>query len=182
MAYTTPQIIQWAKIAQPLARIGETKRWSNGDTSADVDLDVKLYMTRLDVEYAYAQNADSAILFSMSNYLLSLMGIYFLEAQGYSGGGGSITPINPSNAPQSYDFEVSASSFIATGAISKVFPSSWSGFNILFVRNSITQSLVNQGGVYYSWDKLTTTLTLLANDPPYGAAQETELFQIYPVL
>jgi len=76
MAYSIPEIITWAKICQPLARVGEAKRLADGDPAADVDLDIKLYMTRKDVEYAYAQNADSAILHTMGNYLLALCGVY----------------------------------------------------------------------------------------------------------
>lgn len=177
MAYTIPQIINWAKIAQPLARIGEGARRAKGDSMADVDLDIKLYMTRKDVEYEYAQDPSGDNIFSMGNYLLSLMGIYLFQAQNASGGGGSISPVTPGTIPNPYDFEVSASSFIATSATTKTFPSSWQGLNILFVRNSITQSTTNQGATYYSWDKNTATLTLIN-----GAAQLTELFQIYPII
>jgi hypothetical protein len=177
MAYTIPEIITWSRICQPLARIGEAKRLVKGDKDADPDLDIKLYMTRKDVEYAYAQNADSDILHIMGNYLLMLCGRYLFQAQQTNVGGGTITPITPGTMPDPYDFEVSASSFIATGATTKTFPTSWQGLNMLFVRNNITQSTVNQGSSYYSWDKTTRLFTLIN-----GAAQSTELFQIYPMV
>ena len=177
MAYTIPEIIIWAKICQPLARYGEAKRLASGDTDADIDLDIKLYMTRKDVEYAYSQNADSDILHTMGNYLLSLCGRYIFQAQATTVGGGTITPITPSTMPNPYDFEVDANSFIATGDTTKTFPTSWEGLNMLFVRNSITQSTVNQGASYYSWDNTTRLFTLIN-----GAAQVGELFQIYPII
>lgn len=102
MAYTIPQIINWAKIAQPLARLGETTRKSRGDSGADPDLDIKLYMTRKDVEYEYAQAPSGENIFAMGNYLLSLMGIYLFAAQGVTGGGGTISPITPSGSGQYY--------------------------------------------------------------------------------
>lgn len=177
MAYTIPQILNWADIAQPLARVGEATRKARGDSGADPDLDIKIYLTKADVRYEYAQDPSGDNIFSMGNYLLSLMGIYLFQAQDASGGGGSISPVTPGTIPDPYDFEVSASSFIATSATTKTFPSSWVGLNVLFVRGGITQSTVNQGGTYYSWSKTSGTLTLIN-----GAAQATELFQIYPII
>lgn len=178
MAYTIPEIILWGQISQPLARIGESKRKALGDNAADVDLDIKLYNTIIDVSYAYNQNADSAIQFTMGNYLLALCGRYLFTAQATIAGGGSITPITPGGiTPDPYDFEVGASSFIATGETTKTFPATWIGYNILFIRNSITQSLTNQGATYYSWNKLTGAFVLIS-----GAAQAGELFQIYPII
>src|SRR5690349_15689578 len=99
MAYTIPQIIGWMAASQPLARIGEAKRLALGDKAADVDLDIKLYDTRLDIAYAYAQNADSDILFSIGNYGLSLCGRYLFPAQQQTGGG-TVTPISPNTPVQ----------------------------------------------------------------------------------
>lgn len=182
MAYTIPEIITWSRICQPLARIGEAKRLANGDTDADVDLDIKIFITRADVLYEYNQDPNSSILFTIGNYLLSLLGRYLFVAQQATTGGGTITPITPGLAPNPYDFDVDGSSFIATGATSKVFPASWKGYNILFVRNHITQSIVNNGvDVYYAWDRGTATLSLFGPAPANGAAQATENFQIYPI-
>jgi len=97
MAYTIPQIIGWMAASQPLARIGEAKRLADGDSAADLDLDMKLYITRKDIEYAYAQNADSEIQFLIGNYGLMLCGRYLFQAQQQTGGG-VVIPINP-NTP-----------------------------------------------------------------------------------
>lgn len=177
MAYTIPEIIIWAKISQPLARIGEAKKLANGNKNADVNLDMKLYNTRADVQYEYDQDPSSDNLFLIGNYLLALCGVYLFQAQATTIGGGTITPITPSDSPDPYDFDVSASSFIITGASSKVFPAAWVGFNILFVRGHITQSVVDNGvDTAYSWDRGTATLTLLN-----GAAQVGENLQFFPI-
>ncbi len=180
--YAAAQIAQWMAISQPLARIGEANKLRKGDYSADVNLDIKLYNTRKDIEYAIAQNADADILYSIANFGYSLCGQYVFAAQAATGSGGSVTPVNPTLLPDKIEFEVSVSSFIAAGATSKQFPSSWIGFDILFNRNNIPQSVINQGSVYYSWDKATATLNLLADTSPFGAAQLTEIFQFYPQL
>lgn len=99
MAYTTLQIIGWMAASQPLARRGEYIKLSQGDTSADPDLDIKLYNTRKDIEWAYNNNADTDILFAISNYGLSLCGVYLFEAQSATGGG-TVTPIGPSTPTQ----------------------------------------------------------------------------------
>lgn len=180
MSYSIPDIIQWSKIAQPLARYWETKRLGRGDSGADPNLDIKIYQTRKDVEYAYAQDPTSNETYSEANYLLSLIGVYLFAAQDATGGGGSISPITPGTSPDPYDFEVGATT--STNAPIKATDTSvtlsrFQGYNILFVRNNITQSTVNQGGTCYTWDKTTANFTLVN-----GAAQLTEIFQIYPVL
>lgn len=96
MSYTIPDIIQWGKICQPLARRAQKQQQlSQQGTLAD-DLDIKLYLTRKDVEYAYAQDPNSANTFQQANYLLSLEAPYLFAAQQITGGGGSITPVIPS--------------------------------------------------------------------------------------
>lgn len=176
MAYTIPEIIIWSKISQPLARIGEAKRKSFGDNSADTELDMKLYDTRADVQYAYDQSADADIQFIMGNYLLALCGRYLFQAQATTVGGGTITPIVPGTGPTPYDFVVDATSFILNGATSKTLPSNWIGFNILLVINSITQSTVDDGvTAAYSWNKTTAGLTFIHRTIATG-----DLIQIYP--
>lgn len=99
MAYTIPQIIGWMAASQPLAKIGEAKRLAEGDGSADTELDIKLYNTRLDIQYAYNNNADADIQFIMGNYGLMLCGEYLFQAQQMTGGG-TVTPISPVNPLQ----------------------------------------------------------------------------------
>lgn len=179
MSYSIPNIITWAKASQALAAIGEGKNLATRNGTIEQSLDVKLYTERKSLEYAYVQDPASNQTFLIGQGVLALCGIYLFEAQGATGGGGSITPVTPGLIPDPYDFEITLTSFIASGATSKTFPASWVGFNILFVRNNITQSTVNQGASYYSWDKNTATLNLLGT--PSSPAQLTELFQIYPV-
>lgn len=179
MSYSLPQLITWAKIAQPLSYRGEKIKQSAGQL-CDIDLHIKLYNTRIDAQYAFAQYPGTPETYEIGNYLLTLMGVYLFPAQQAVAGGGSITPILPSLVPNPYDFIVSASSFITTGSSGITFPSTWKGFNMLFVRGHLTQSLINEGGTYYSWDKNTLAFNLLPAGVG-GQAAAGEVFQIYPV-
>jgi len=117
-------------------------------------------------------NAD---LTKVANYVYSLCGSYGLTAQAIiSGGGGSVTPGQPSLPPPPYQFTVSASSFIATGESAKVI-TAFIGYNLIFIRGGVPQSTVNEGGTYYSWQSSTGTFTCV------GAADEGELFQLYAI-
>jgi hypothetical protein len=180
MAYATQDIITWMKICQPLARLDEQKKKAVTVGSLDIDLDMKLYITRLDIEYALNDGAPADVLFAIGNFGLSLCGVHLLTAQGISGGGGSVTPVVPASSLDPYDFEVSPTSFIVTGATSKII-TDFIGYNIIFVRNRVTQSRVNMGDTYYSWDKVTGLLTLFGPSPANGAAQTGEPMQIFPL-
>lgn len=118
-------------------------------------------------------NAD---LTKVANYVYSLCGSYGLTAQAIisGGGGGSVTPGQPSLPPPPYQFTVSASSFIATGESTKVI-TAFIGYNLIFIRGGVPQSTVDTGGTYYSWQSSTGTFTCV------GAADEGELFQLYAI-
>lgn len=94
MAYTIPQIVGWMAVSQPLARIGESKKRATKGSVIDKDLDIKLYNTRADISYEYAQDPTSDNLFAMGNYGLSLCGVYLFQAMSATGGG-AVTPITP---------------------------------------------------------------------------------------
>lgn len=175
--YTIPQILVWAHVSQPLARIGEANKLRKGDTSADLDLDMKIYDTIQDVQYSYNQNEDAAIQYAIGDYLYALCFPYMLQAQASTTGGGNVTPVVPGTAPDPYDFVVNAStSFILDGATSKMLPSNWAGFNILLVINGLTQSIVDDGETAcYTWDKATAELTFIHRTIATG-----DLIQIYP--
>lgn len=167
-------------MSQPLAKIGESKRYSLERGSIQEDLDVQLYNARKDLEYEYAQDPSSTNLFKIGNYVLALCGIYLLRAQAISGAGGTISPITHGGAPSVIEFIVSASSLIPTGGASiDLSAHGYIGYDVLIVRSHITQSKLNDGGVYYSWDSNTAVLTLLPNVG--GEAQLGELIQIYPI-
>jgi len=113
----------------------------------------------------------------VANYLQWLCGKFGLTAQYVisGAGGGSVLPIFPSSIPNPFEFVVSSTSFIPTGSSTAVI-SSYIGFNVIFVRGGITQSTVNIGGSYFTWDKLSGTFTCSP------AAYVGELFQIYPTI
>jgi hypothetical protein len=170
MAYTISEIINWSKICQPLARIGEAKRLAKGDTDADPDLDIKLYITRKDVEYAYAQNADADVLHIMGNYLLMLCGRYLFEAQVATGGGSGIAPITPvaSINTSPLDWIVSAAAASANAPLSEgddeVYFNGANGYRdfrgyqtLNFYRGGAPQYTTDpgNGGSWYEWNSTT---------------------------
>lgn len=89
---------------------------------------------------------------------------------------GSTSGGSTSGIPESLDFEVDGSSFIATGESAKTFPLEWSGKNMLFIRNYVPQSKVNKGdgSTYFTWDRLTRAFTMSP------AAFEDDVLQFYP--
>lgn len=180
MSYAITDIIEWAKISQPLARFGELKKKGEIGGSQEFDLDIQLYNARKDLEYSYEQSPNSNETFQIGQYVVSLMGEYLFAAMAATGGSGSTGTIT-SITPTPLEFVVSSNSFIPTGANSKNIPQ-FKGYNILFIRGNITQSTVNTGNgeTYYSWDRLTANFNLYGT--PNGDANEGELFQLYPII
>jgi hypothetical protein len=127
------------------------------------------------IEYWYNLDPSDSSLIETSNYLYALCRGYNLQAQQISGTGGTITPVNPTQIPNPYIFEVSASSIVPTGATSATL-TAFIGFNVLFVRNGIPQSTLNlNGDSYFSWNKNLGLFTI------HPAAVGGEIFQIYPI-
>lgn len=177
MAYTTSQILQWAKISQPLSAIGEgeQKAFTQGNTVNDLHL--KLYVERTTLQFQYDNDPSDSqgYLYGMSQYVLALIGgEYLFAAQDATGGGSSTTPTVPTSTPIPIEFVVTGVSYIIDGQSSKII-TSFVGFNLIFIRNNITQSTVDTGTSYYSWDSTNGLFTC------YGAATATELFQLYAV-
>lgn len=174
MAISVSNIIRIAKVSQELATIDVAKGGLFGRRIAPSTPYV-LYCERKAVEWLFDLDPTASSLTLTANYLYKLCRGYNLQAQNITGGG-SVAPINPITAPNPYDFEVDATSFVSTGETTKNFPSTWVGYNLLFVRNGIPQSTLNIGGnSYYSWDRDTAVLTISP------AAQAGESFQFYPV-
>ena len=173
MALTVAQILDIAKISQYIATIDIEKGSFFGKRVVPETPQI-LYNERKAVEWLYNLDPADTSLVETSNYLYSLCRGYNLQAQQISGTGGTITPVNPSQIPSPYDFEVTATSIIPAGATSATL-SAFIGFNILFVRNGIPQSTLNLGGSYFSWNK---SLGLITISP---AATLSENFQIYPI-
>lgn len=130
-----------------------------------------------------AQTTES--LRSTANYLIWLCGIFGAQAAILisGGGGGSITPINPGGVPSPYQFTVTGSSFISTGAREKILPDTWKNRDILFLRNYTPQGIGNiDPSTFYSWDSLNALLTLYGDSTgTNGAAVDDEYFQIFPI-
>lgn len=141
----------------------------------DPNLPQMLYTERKSLEWAYDLDSSEENLVNVANYVFGLCR-FNKKAQSIINGssGGSVVPVSPATLPDPYDFEVSASSFIATGVASKTI-SLFRGFNILFVRGGIPQSTVDTGGSYYSWDRTTGAFVCSP------AAVVGELFQLYPL-
>ena len=175
MALTIPDIINIAKISQYLSTLDVQKGATFGQRLVPETPQI-LYNERKAVEYWYGLSPNDPSLVETSNYLYSLCRGYNLQAQQISGTGGTISPVNPTQIPNPYDFIVSASSIVPAGATSATL-TAFIGFNVLFVRNGIPQSMINVGGgnSYFSWNK---NLGLFTIDP---AAITGESFQIYPV-
>ena len=174
MALTVAQIIDIAKISQYLATI-DVEKGSLYSPRVVPETPQILYNERMGVEWMYNHDPANTSLVETSNYLYSLCRGYNLQAQQISGTGGTITPVNPTEIPDPYDFEVTGSSIIPAGATNATL-SAFIGFNLLFVRNGIPQSTLNIGGnSYFSWNKALGIITISP------AAISGEQFQLYPV-
>jgi len=96
MGYLITDIIQWAEISQPFARYDQERKLETKGASTIQDLDIKLYVERKSLQYAYDQDPTSDETFQIGQWVLSLIGIYLFKAQQVTGSGGSIAPITPS--------------------------------------------------------------------------------------
>ena len=174
MPLTVSNILDIAKISQYIATI-DIQNGSIFGRRIVPETPQILYNERKAVEWLYNLNPNASSLVETSNYLYSLCRGYNLQAQQIAGTGGTISPVVPSQIPNPYDFIVSATSIVPTGAVNATI-SAFIGFNLLFVRNGIPQSTLNVGGnSYYSWNK---NLGLLTISP---AAIAGEQFQLYPL-
>lgn len=189
MAYTTADIILWAKISQPLASVGERKKKATRGQAVDPLHDQQLYVVRKTVEWYSTQGTiDTDILYTISNYLFALTFPYGLRAQYISGGsGGQVVPVSPSadNLLVPYDFIVSG--VTSTGAPLAENDTvvmldgtggtqNFRGCNVEFYRGGQPQYTTNpgDGSSYYTWNPSTGRLQI------YPAAQLTEPFRIVP--
>jgi hypothetical protein len=177
MSLAISDIIAIARISQYLSADDVSKGSLFGNKVTPLT-PVILYCERKAVEYIYNLDAADTTLRLTANYLYSLCRGYNLKAQGIlaAGGGGSISPINTSTAPDPIQFNVSATTAVVTGATTGTI-GAFIGYNLLFVRGGIPQTTVNEGGgaSYYSWDR---ALGLLTISP---SAIVGELFQLYPI-
>lgn len=176
MSYTTLQKINIEKVSQYLCSNDIAKKGLFGG-GVDLTLPRKLYCIRKSIEWCYNLSNNESALLPTSNYMLAMCAPYSGQGAVVSGStsGGSVSPINPGAAPTPYDFVVTGSSFIANGESSKNI-SAFKGYNLLFIRNGVAQSIVDSGGSFYSWNKATGDFTCT------GAASTDETFQLYPFI
>lgn len=113
----------------------------------------------------------------VANYLYWMCGKFQIEAQFIiqGVGGGIVSVLDPFATPSPIEFTVTESSVIEDGE-SSVTLTQFIGYNILFMRNNVPQSTINNGGSYFTWNKSTGSFSI--SQPAYSG----ELFQIYPFI
>lgn len=159
MAYTVPDILLWARISQALAGIGEAKKQYTTGETIDLDLDMKISLTRKDVIYAYEQDPTSDETYQQANFLYALCFPYMLQAQFLDGGsGGSVTPVTPSSRPSPLYFIVADGTFLENGDTSKSIPD-FLNYGLIFTRGGVPQSTVVTEPSYFTWNPLTAEFT-----------------------
>lgn len=175
MPYTTPQILTIAKISQYLCKVEAAKR-GLFPIKMPPNMAELIYMERMAVQFMYDLDPAETSLTSTANYLYGLCRQNLRAANIMnSGGGGSVSPITPSNPPSPYQFIVAASGELLNNGESTVTITSFIGFNLLFARGGVPQSVVTTEPSYYSWDRSTGLFTISPQ------AFTGELFQIYAI-
>jgi len=113
----------------------------------------------------------------VANYLYWMCGKFQIEAQFIiqGVGGGIVNVLNPFATPNPLEFTVSESSVVPDGG-SSVTITEFIGYNVLFFRNNVPQSTIDNGGSYFSWDKTYGQFSISQS------AYSGELFQIYPFI
>ena len=175
MSLTVAQIISIAKISQYLCTVDIEKSglFAGG---IDYDLPRKLYSTRKDIEYQYELDPSNTDITATAAYLYALCGKYGLYAQAIIFNPGTTGGTISRTSPLPYQFIVDAStSFMIDGQSSKTI-TAFIGYNLMFVRNGVTQNTTDDGsGSYYSWSK--TTGSFVAN-PALNTGEVIGLFPI----
>lgn len=172
--YSTQQIIDIAKVSQALAA-NDAERSGFQEGRVSKDLAAILYTERKSVEFTNTNDSGNVTdLEQTARYLYDLCGKYALEAASLIIDTGLSNPSTTAPRPDPIEFEVSASTPIATGG-STLTIEEFIGYNLLFARNEHTESQVNRGGTYFTWNKITGEFVC------YGAATLGELFQLYPI-
>lgn len=173
---TPNSVIDIAKLSQSYCLTEIQKEGLDGG-GIDLLLPEKIYNIRKSVEWLYDLNPNDSTLQATSNYLYALCAPFNLKAENTinGGGGGTVSPVVPINAPNPIEFIVSDSSLIPTGNSSLTI-TNFVGYNLLFIRNNISQSQVNNGDTYFTWNRATGSFSC------FGAASVNELFQLYPFL
>lgn len=95
----------------------------------------------------------------VANYVYALDGAFGLTATAIisGGGGGSVSPVTPptGNAPEPIYLTISPVSSPFSSVISSATLTSFIGYNLVVTRGGFTQYPINNGGTYYSWNRIT---------------------------
>lgn len=99
MAYSSSQVITWAKTSQVLAYFDSEKKSNIQGGYIDKDLHMKIWVEWQSLAWEYAQDPSSENLYEMNNYVFSLCFPYIFEAMTISGASGaSSTPTVPGSS------------------------------------------------------------------------------------
>jgi hypothetical protein len=137
------------------------------------DTENKLLITEFTGGVSAVDNGSRGV----ANYLYWMCGKFQIEAQFIiqGVGGGIVSVLDPFATPNPLEFSVDEVSIIADGESSATF-TQFIGYNVLFVRNNVPQSTIDNGGSYFSWNKTTGQFSISQS------AYTKELFQIYPFI
>jgi len=171
---TVAQIMDIWPIAQYLAA-NDIQNRRNNSGAVDITLPQKIYSIGTSVQRTYDADSTDDTLPLTARFLYALCGKYGLQASVVMQTSGTVSPVTPNVPTVPYQFNVAASGNLINEGESSVIITSFIGFNLLFVRNGITQSTVNTEPSFYSWNKETGLFTIT------GSAILGELFQIYAI-
>lgn len=167
MAYSTANIITWAKGAQPASAIGEAKKKYKTGSRSDPDLHMKIYIERKSLEWQYDQDPTDAdgILFGQGNYVYALLFPYLFEVQQSTGGGG--TPVPPITPPVAvinvYPIYITSSDFGSDGV--SYDNANIVGDNLIIFPNELSQGWLGAGPTSFSY----SATGLIINIPGFDA-------------
>lgn len=173
---TVARILELADVSCMLAN-NRTAKGALFGQAVDPKLPITIYMVYKVLKTVYDKDPEYTGVRVVADYLYELIVKYAFKSAAIvdNNTGGQIAPPSGVTVPNPYDFEVSDSSFIATGE-SSVTISQFIGYNVNFSRNGVMQNTTNlgDGSTYYSWNLVTGLFTI------YGAATAGELFRIMP--
>lgn len=171
---TTADILANAPIACVLAQ-NDIDKGLAYQPRLDPQLAAKIYATYFVIKKIYDIDPNYDGIYECCLYLWELMGRWGIQAQAYTGGGGSVAPPTYVTTLYPLEFVVSLSSRIPIGGSSVYLPE-FRGYNLVFNRNNQPQTMVDNGGSYYTWDKISGLFACI------GVANQDELFSITPVI
>lgn len=174
MALTTAEKLDIASISEYLSFVDIEKKGLNGG-GVDLQLPRKIYAIRKSIDYWYDLDPTDTSLIQTSNYLLALCGYYGAKAQNIVTSAGTVAPSSSSTAPLPLQFIVATSGTTFINGDTSVTLTTFIGYNLLFARGGVPQSVLTSEPSYYSWNRTTGLFSISPS------AFTGELFQIYAI-